>query len=65
VGKRPPLGDRRLSRGAGIGWSRPRGIESLRIHRLEPFIYSREGFERLARRNPPFIGALLRNGLIL
>jgi len=40
-------------------------VESLRIPRLEPLIYSREEFELLAKRNPPFIRALLRDGLIL
>ncbi|MEM2882159.1 MAG: nucleotidyltransferase domain-containing protein [Candidatus Bathyarchaeia archaeon] len=40
-------------------------VESLKIPRLEPLIYSREEFERLAERDPLFVRALLRDGVII
>ena len=40
-------------------------VESLRIPRLEPLVYSRGEFERLAERDPPFVRALLRDGLAI
>ncbi|MEM2364726.1 MAG: nucleotidyltransferase domain-containing protein [Candidatus Bathyarchaeia archaeon] len=40
-------------------------VESLRIPRLEPLVYSRWEFERLAERDPPFARALLRDGLAI
>lgn len=40
-------------------------VESMKIPRLEPLVYSKGEFDRLAERDPPFVRALLRDGLAI